>query len=92
LAAIVVAVAVMSHLEPDARFTRRASIGTGHDYYLNDRRDEMIEIAGRWEGGIPSLFEEKRQQSDQSQRLRKRWVSVSIFRKTMRNRTEGLHS
>src|SRR5580704_9628064 len=31
LAAVVVAVAVMAHVEPTARFTRRSRIGTGHD-------------------------------------------------------------
>jgi hypothetical protein len=92
LAAVVVAVALMAHLEPQSRFTRRSSTGTRHDYYLNDTRDEMIEIAGRWEGGLPSLFAEKQEQSDLNPNLRKRWVSVTIIRQTPRNRTEGLHS
>jgi hypothetical protein len=65
---------------------------TRHDYYLNDAPDEMIEIAGRWEGGLPGLFQEKRGQSDLNPDLRKRWVSVTIVRETPRNRTEGLHS
>jgi hypothetical protein len=47
LAAVVVAVAVMAHIEPGTRFTRRSSTGTRHDYYLNDTRTEMIEVAGR---------------------------------------------
>jgi hypothetical protein len=91
LAAVVVAVAVMAHVEPATRFTRRSSTGTSHDYYLNETRDEMIEVAGRWEGGLPGLFEEKRQQSQQNPTLRKRWVSVTVFSQTHRNRTEGLH-
>lgn len=90
-AAIVVAVAVMDHIEPGTQFTWRSDTGTGHDYYLNETEDEMIEIAGRWEGGLPGLFEEKRAQSDQNVALRKRWVSVTIVRKDPRNRTEGLH-
>lgn len=92
LAAVVVAVAVMSKIEPETRFTRRSGIGTGHDYYLNDTRDEMIEVAGRWEGGLPGLFEEKRDKSNRNPTLRKRWVSVTIVSGTPRNRSEGLHS
>lgn len=91
MAAVVVAVAVMSHIAPETRFTRRSSTGTRHDYYLNETRDEMIEVAGRWEGGLRGLFGEKRQQSDLNPTLRKRWVSVTIVRVTPRNRTEGLH-
>lgn len=91
LAAVVVAVAVLAHIAPHTRFTRRSATGTGHDYYLNETHSEMIEIAGRWEGGLPGLFEEKREQSNQNPTLRKRWVSVTIMRETPRNRTEGLH-
>jgi hypothetical protein len=91
LAAVVVAVAVMSHILPGVKFTRRSSTGTRHDYYLNETRDEMIEVAGRWEGGLDDLFEDKRLQSDQNPRLRKRWVSVTVLTVNPRNRTEGLH-
>jgi hypothetical protein len=91
LAAVVVAVALLAHLEPTTRFTRRSATGTSHDYYLNETRDEMIEIAGRWEGSLPSLFEEKRRQSDSNASLRKRWVSVTVFTTSPRTRTEGLH-
>jgi hypothetical protein len=91
-AAVVVAVALMAHIEPDTRFTGRSATGTGHDYFLNNgTRDEMIEIAGRWEGSLPSLFEEKRRQSETNPRLRKRWVSVTVFTTNPRNRTEGVH-
>ena len=89
--AVIVAVALMAHLQPQTRFTRRSATGTSHDYYLNETRDEMIEIAGRWDGSLPSLFEEKRLQSDNNPSLRKRWVSVTIFTTHPRNRTEGLH-
>jgi hypothetical protein len=92
LAAVVVAIAVMSQIEPETLFTRRSSTGTRHDYYLNDSRDEMIEVAGRWQGGLPGLFDEKKLQSDVNQTLRKRWISVSIIRENPRNRTEGLHN
>src|SRR5262245_61767322 len=47
LAAAVIAVAVMSHVVPGVMFSGRSSAGTGHDYYLNETRDEMIEVAGR---------------------------------------------
>jgi hypothetical protein len=92
LTAVIIAVALMAHLEPKTRFTRRSGTGTSHDYYLNETREEMIEIAGRWDGSLPSLFEEKRIQSDNNPNLRKRWVSVTIFTAHPRNRTEGLHA
>jgi len=90
-AAIVVAVAAMSFVEPQTRFTSRSRIGTGHDFGLNSRHDEMIEIAGRTNGSLTSLFKAKREQSDKNPTLRKRWVSVTVFGKSPRNRTEGLH-
>ena len=86
------ATAVMSFVEPETKFTCVAEIGTRHDYYLNDKNDEMIEIAGRDEDGLPALFEQKRAQSNKNSRLRKRWVSVTVMRVQPRNRTEGLHS
>ena len=89
--AIVVAVAVLAHIEPGTRLTYRSRTGSGHDYYLNDTREEMIEMAGELVGGLPGLFEETRKQSNQNSSLRKRWVSVTVMRETPRNRTEGLH-
>lgn len=91
LTAVVVAVAVMAHIEPKTQFTRRSRTGTRHDYYLNDTRDEMLEVTGRWEGGLPGLFAEKEAQSNRNLDLRKRWVSVTIITQNPRNRTEGLH-
>jgi hypothetical protein len=91
LASVVVAVAVMAHVEPQTRFTRRSGTGTRHDYYLNETRDEMIEVKGLWEGGLPGLFAEAQNQSNLNPGLRKRWVSVTIIRLSPRNRTEGLH-
>jgi hypothetical protein len=90
-AATVVAAAVLGNVEPDTFFTRRSDTGTGHDYYLNSAPDEMIEVAGLWDGGLSGLFEKKRKQSDQNPTLRKRWVSVTVVNKRQ-NRTEGLHS
>lgn len=90
-AAIVVAVAVMASIEPGARFTLRLAPGGRHDYCLNDAPDEMIEIAGLWEGGLPGLFDQKQAQSDLNPTVRKRWVSVTVMRENPRNRTEGLH-
>jgi hypothetical protein len=92
MAAVVVAAAVLAHIEPQTQFTRRSATGTGHDYYLNDTRTEMIEIAGRWEGGLPGLFAEKASQSNVNPSLLKRWVSVTTIMQSPRNRTEGLHS
>lgn len=89
--AIVVAVAVLAHIEPETRLTFRSRTGSGHDFYLNDTREEMIEMAGKWVYGLPGLFEETRRQSNQNQTLRKRWVSVTVMREKPRNRTEGLH-
>jgi hypothetical protein len=90
-AAIVVAAAVLAHVEPDTLFTRRSNTGTRHDYYLNATRDEMIEIAGRWDDAISGFFEEKRKQSDLNPNLTKRWVSVTVVER-LQNRTEGLHT
>lgn len=92
MSAIVVAVAVMTLIEPGTRFTRLSAKGTGHDFYLNETRDEMIEIAGRSTGSLSSVFDTKREQSDKNSRLRKRWVSVTVFDSPPVNRTEGLHS
>ena len=89
--AVVVAIAVLAHLEPETKVTFRSKTGSGHDYYLNDTRDEMIEMAGKWNYALPSLFEETRTQSNQNRALRKRWVSVTVMRENPRNRTEGLH-
>ncbi|HET6879105.1 MAG TPA: hypothetical protein VFI31_03055 [Pirellulales bacterium] len=91
LAAVVVAVSVMAHIEPRSRFTRRSAIGTAHDYYLNETSTEMIEVAGRWQGGLSHLFAQKKRQSECNPRLLKRWVSVTVIMKKARNRTEGLH-
>lgn|GEM_PF-3705880 len=91
-AAVVVAVAVLTHIEPGTRFSRRSDTGTRHDYYLNETDNEMIEIAGLWKGGLPGLFEEKKAQSNLNLALQKRWVSVTIMRQNPRNQTEGLHS
>lgn len=90
-AAVVIAVAVLANIEPDTLFTHRSDTGTRHDFYLNEVEDEMIEIAGRWEGGLPGVFGQKAQ-SDLNPNLRKRWVSVLVVQKNPRNRTEGLHS
>ncbi len=92
LTAVVVAVAAMAQIEPETRFTWRSGLGTRHDYGLNDTLTEMIEIAGRWEGGLPGLFKMKKVQSNLNPNLAKRWVSVTIMRAAARNRTEGLHS
>jgi hypothetical protein len=91
LTAVVIAVAMLAQIEPATRFTLRLGTGQRHDYSLNEKLDEMIEVAGRWEAGLPGLFDEKKAQSDKNQAPRKRWVSVTIFHKTPRNRTEGLH-
>ena len=91
MAAIAVAAAVLAHIEPDNRFTGRSDTGSGHDYYLNETTDEMIEVAGEWTGGLPRLFRKKTKQSGTNSGLRKRWVSTTIMRVTPRNRTEGLH-
>lgn len=90
LAAVVIAVAVLTNIEPETRFTFRLAPGQRHDYCLNETMDEMIEIAGRWEAGLPSLFEIKKEQSELNLLSRVRWVSVTIFHTTPRNRTERL--
>jgi hypothetical protein len=91
-AAVIVAIAVMAFVEPGSRFTRRSSnTATRHDYFLNDNTDEMIEVKGRSQRSMSSLFSEACDQSDRNVTLRKRWVSVTVFLPTLHNRTEGLH-
>jgi hypothetical protein len=90
-AAVVVAVAVLSCVDPTTRFARRSGIGSRHDYYLGDGRDEMIEIAGRSTGSLSALFAAKKAQSERNTRLRRRWASVTVFQPSPINRTEGLH-
>lgn len=92
ITAVVVAIATMSHIQPESRFTGRSRTGTRHDYYLNNSRNGMIEIGGRWDAGIHGLFAEKKAQSELNPRLKKRWVSVTVFHANPRNRTEGLHA
>lgn len=91
-AAVVVAAAMMTVVQPETKITRRSGTGTRHDYYLNETRDEMVEVKGRSKGSLSGLFEEAKMQSEQNPSLRKRWVSVTLFSGPPRNRTEGLHS
>ncbi len=92
-AAVVVTVAVLANIEPGTVFSRRSERGSYHDYFLNDSLEEMVEIAGRSTSkrGLDRLFLEEKAQSDKHAALRKRWVSVTVFSKAARNRTEGLH-
>ena len=92
-AVILVAVAVLAHVEPGPVIIKRADRGSFHDYYLNESEDEMVEIAGRstTKEGLDHLFLEEKAQSDRNAELRKRWVSVTVFANRPRNRTEGLH-
>jgi hypothetical protein len=90
-AAVVVTAAMMRVVQPEQKITRRSGTGTRHDYYLNETRDEMVEVKGRSKGSLSGLFEEAKMQSEQNPTLRKRWVSVTVFSEPPRNRTEGLH-
>jgi hypothetical protein len=92
-AAVVVTVAVLENVAPGTRFSMRSDKGSYHDYFLNESLEEMVEVAGRGSSkkGLDALFLEEKEQSDKNPSLRKRWVSITVFSKKPRNRTEGLH-
>lgn len=79
LAALGVAFGLVSVLLPDDKVTRVVQIGGRGDYYLNDRRDEMIEISGVAKGAIGDRFSRKRKQVLLNTELTRAYVSVTGF-------------
>ena len=49
------------------------------DFYLNGRRDEMLEVSGTVRGSLDARFSKKREQILLNAVLRKALVSVSRF-------------
>jgi hypothetical protein len=64
---------------PEDRITRVVPRGDRGDFYLNGRRDEMIEIAGTVSRDLNRLFNEKKTQVLLNTSLTKALVNVSRF-------------
>lgn len=79
VAALGVAFCLVSQLLPDEQITRVVTPGGKGDYYLNGRRDEMIEVSGTMKRSLAGLFTEKKGQILQNKRLTKAYVSVTRF-------------
>jgi hypothetical protein len=78
-AALGVAFGLITVLLPEEQVTRVVQVGGRGDYYLNQSRQEMIEISGVKEGDISARFSQKRKQILKNQELRKALVSVTGF-------------
>ena len=79
LAAIGTAFCVMALLMPGEKITKVAIKGDRGDFYLNGRRDEMLEVSGTVRGSLDARFSKKREQILLNAVLRKALVSVSRF-------------
>ena len=62
LAALGVSFVLVKLLLPNDRITRVVQIGGRGDFYLNGRRDQMIEISGTVRGNLNERFQTKREQ------------------------------
>lgn len=82
LAAIGTAFALMSVLMPGEEITKVTAKGSRGDFYLNHRRDQMVEISGTVRGDLASRFSQKRTQVLLNRTLRKALVCVSRFAST----------
>ena len=79
LAGLGIAFCLVRLLLPDEQITRVVATGGKGDYYLNGRRDEMIEVSGTIEDSLAGRFTEKKDQILQNMRLTKAYVSVTRF-------------
>ena len=79
LAAIGVAFSLVGCLLPTDGITRVVPVGGRGDYYLNGRRDEMIEVSGTLKGDLDARFREKRTQILKNDRLIRALVCVVAF-------------
>ena len=66
-------------LLPKDRITRVVQKGGRGDFYLNGRRDEMIEVSGTYKGDLNKRFSQKKAQILLNKSLRKAIVNVSRF-------------
>lgn len=78
-AALGVAFLLVSEFLPFDRITRVVQVGGRGDFYLNGRRDQMIEISGTQSGSLDTLFSRKRAQILLNSKLTKAMVSVTRF-------------
>jgi hypothetical protein len=79
LAAIGVAFSLVGSLLPQNKITRIVPPGGRGDYYLNGRRDEMIEVSGTLKGDLNALFRKKREQILDNPHLVRAFVCVVRF-------------
>jgi len=79
LAALGLAFLLVTALLPRDQITKVVPKGGRGDFYLNGRRDQMIEISGTMEGDLSKRFSEKRQQILLNRRLTRAYVNVSRF-------------
>ena len=79
LAAIGTAFCLVSSLMPGERITKVAAIGQRGDFFLNDRRDQMLEISGTLTDDLDARFARKKRQILLNETLRKAVVNVSRF-------------
>ena len=79
LAAIGTAFCMMVVLMPGERITKVTAKGDRGDFFLNGRRDEMMEISGTVRDNLDSRFSRKKRQILLNKMLRKAIVNVSRF-------------
>lgn len=78
-AALGVAFLLVATLLPRDRITRVVQVGGRGDFYLNGRRDQMIEVSGTRTGSLDVVFLRKRSQILLNRALTKAIVSVTRF-------------
>lgn len=78
-AALAVAFLLVSEFFPADRITRVVQVGGRGDFYLNGRRDQMIEISGTLTGSLEALFSRKHTQILLNSELTKAIVGVTRF-------------
>jgi len=79
LAALGIAFSLVRILLPTDEITKVVPLGGRGDYYLNGRRDEMIEMSGTLKGDLNARFFEKRAQILKNNRLIRAFVCVVRF-------------
>lgn len=79
LAAIGAAFCLMTVLMPGERITKVTTKGDRGDFFLNGRRDEMMEVSGTVQDDLDSRFSRKKRQILYNRMLRKAIVNVSRF-------------
>jgi hypothetical protein len=78
-AALGVAFALVAVLSPDDEITEVVQVGGRGDYYLNRRRDEMIEVSGVGKGDLTERFAGKTKQVLANAALTRAFVCIIGF-------------